>query len=325
MHIVLRLINQFKDTSTRQILALFICLFCLAKSYPLETPTSKIVSFNKNKPVALEINLDIEKNILTCELSKKNEPIGLYEEKWILSQDAMNSQQKNKAHSQTKEIYNHKLELSLAKDFNFITCEVTAFDGLLFKKLSVSKKIYQILTLKTAPYQVELVNKKIENEKDHLNTKKEPAKEFKNISSSLFIQTKDQLNYSCFVPNEFKKNGSIHTYWYIDNNIIKSSINDDIYVQNNDQHKWLTCVFLAQNNSTLYYGAKNYKLENNKYLRPSWIKNTFLVDLTNSNYKEYLFKENLDNIKCQVISPDNKIVMQDVCKKEGDKYYLSIS
>ena len=63
-------------------------------------------------------------------------------------------------------------------------------------------------------------------------------------------------------------------------------------------------------------------------LKPSWMKETYLIDLSNSKSKELLYTlptNNTTRISCQVVSPDKRIIMKNICKKSKNNYFLTFT
>jgi len=59
---------------------------------------------------------------------------------------------------------------------------------------------------------------------------------------------------------------------------------------------------------------------------PSWLKETYLIDIENTQTNELLysvFPGEKIKLSCQVLTPDNRVLMNYVCKRNYDTYFLN--
>ncbi len=199
------------------------------------------------------------------------------------------------------------------------TIDLKITPSLQFKNSVFPEKIKLILNID---------NDKIEKEIVIFNSIKDNEKTL-DISNSINLnKTNKENQYLCKIQDSFDKSALFNIYWFKDNRELIEFRNSDsinIFLSENN----LTCIVAGKILNRSILGAKTYFVENPSKKNPSWLKESYLININIPN-KFLLFTENLDtnisDINCEIQDQNNNIISNNICIKEKNSiYYLNIS
>ncbi|KAB8031747.1 hypothetical protein [Fluviispira multicolorata] len=147
-----------------------------------------------------------------------------------------------------------------------------------------------------------------------------------NISNNIsFEVSKNENQFSCNLEDSLEKSAMYNIYWYLDNQEITAFRNlNKISTFLNENY--ITCIIAGKVLNRSILGAKSYFAENPSKENPSWLKDSYLVNINMPN-KFFLFTENFESniydVNCSIMDQNNNIILNNVCEKQKDKtHYL---
>jgi hypothetical protein len=188
-----------------------------------------------------------------------------------------------------------------------------------FKKSFLHEKIKIILNVENESFEKEVV---IFNYKENETVTED-------ISNELSITTAGSDNlFSCNIPESIQKSSMMNIYWFIDNNEAilyrnKTTLSNVIDKSN------VTCIVVGKLLNKNIIGAVSYIIQDPNKKNPSWLKESYLINLMD-NKKKYLFTKNSEihsnSVYCYITTGDNYKLTNNICAEDNkDDIFLNIS
>lgn len=147
-----------------------------------------------------------------------------------------------------------------------------------------------------------------------------------NISKLISITSSDnESTYTCNIPNYIKNTYNYNIYWFIDEKEKIFYRNKDT-IENIFNKNYVTCIVAGKFLDKEIIGAFSYLSELNNKNHPSWLKESYLVSLSEKKDKYFLSESlefNSNNIYCYITSNDNIILTENLCfKNKNNNIYF---
>ena len=188
-----------------------------------------------------------------------------------------------------------------------------------FKKSFLYEKIKIILSVDNEIFEKEVV----------IFNYKESEIITEDISNELSVTAGGSDNlFTCNIPESFQKSSMMNIYWFIDNSESKLYRNSNTLYSLNDK-SYVTCIIAGKLLNKNIIGAASYFIEDPNKKNPSWLKDSYLLNLTDSK-KIYLFTEiseiHSKNVSCFITTDDDYKLTDNICTENNKKdIYLKLS